>query len=139
MTSNYSVASTAATYTSTSSTSTAARYPKKIFLNVSRCTSEAQLRRVMQEYGQVNSVHIPVDRETGQSRGFAFVTFRWHEAAVRAMEGLEGSALDGLILRDVRWATLKNKKDDNKKKPKRNGSSKKKSPQQKTNNGAVRK
>lgn len=54
------------------------------------------------------------------------------------MEGLEGSALDGLILRNIRWVAPKNKEDkNNKRKPKRNGSRKNKSLPQKTNSGAA--
>ena len=123
MSSNYSVASTTA---ATSSSSSTVYYPKKIFLNVSPSTTETRLYFVMQQYGPVNRVHIPMDRETGKSRGFAFVTFRWHEDAVAAIRGLEGVALDGLILRDLRWAAPKKNKDARAPKPKRNGSRKKK-------------
>ena len=80
----------------------------------------------MEQYGQVNQVHIPVNQENGASRGFAFVTFRWYEDALYAMQQLEGKTLDEIVLHP-RWATPKtNKQDHNsnsntRTKPKRNG------------------
>ena len=76
-------------------------------------TTECGLFSVMEEFGHVNAIDIPKN-ESGNSRGFAFVTFRWHEDAVAAMEELEGSVLDSLILHP-RWAAPKKEKKTDKK------------------------
>ena len=126
--------SSATSTTNTSRTSSAApaprRYRKKSFLNVSPITTEGGLLSVMQEYGQVTDIRIPRN-EKGHSRGFAFVTFRWHEDAVVAMRELEGSVLDSLILHDLRWAAPKKSKTKNSedKKGKGRASSKKRGSQ----------
>ena len=78
----------------------------------------------MQEYGEVTNVHIPKNEE-GHSRGFAFVTFRWHESAVVAMDEMEGSVLDHLILRDIRWAAPPKRMKDQKPGIKQKGSNQK--------------
>lgn len=98
------------------------RYPKKIYMDVSPSTSEMDLHIFMECYGEVTSVHIPQNAK-GRSRGFAFVTFQWHEDATYALEQLEGRSLDGLILHP-RWATPKKNKRIQVKNKKRNGSAK---------------
>jgi RNA recognition motif-containing protein len=40
--------------------------------NLSYGVKEADLTKVMEDYGTVNSVKIIKDRETGRSKGFAF-------------------------------------------------------------------
>jgi RNA recognition motif-containing protein len=108
---------------SAAATGAAFKFPKKLFLEVSPVTTDWELEKVAEQYGRVHNVHIPKN-ERNQSRGFAFVTFRWHEDAAAAMEDLEGSPLGGMILHP-RWAAPKktNKKQE-KVKPKRNGSRK---------------
>jgi len=49
--------------------------------------------------GQVVSVHIGTDRETGRSRGFAFVEFSTDEAAQNAIATFNEFELDGRKLR----------------------------------------
>ena len=49
----------------------------------------------MQEYGEVVSVKIIKDRETGKSKGFAFVEISDDAAGQKAMESLNGTELDG--------------------------------------------
>lgn len=46
------------------------------------------------EYGSVQDLYIPVDRESGLPRGFAFVTID-NDAAQMAIENLNGTELDG--------------------------------------------
>jgi len=66
--------------------------------NLSWGTEEAALRELYEEYGKVVDCYIPVDRETGQHRGFAFVTME-PEEALRAADETDGYELDGRILR----------------------------------------
>lgn len=66
--------------------------------NLSWGTEEGALRELFEEYGRVIDCYIPVDRETGQHRGFAFITMGPDEALVAADE-TDGYELDGRILR----------------------------------------
>jgi RNA recognition motif-containing protein len=54
---------------------------------------------VFAECGEVTDVKLMLDRETGRSRGFAFVTLATSEAAQNALSRLHGSELDGRALR----------------------------------------
>ena len=58
--------------------------------NLSYDISQDDLTDVFKEYGNVQRVHIPVDRETGRKRGFAFV-----EMEIKADETKAIAALDG--------------------------------------------
>jgi RNA recognition motif-containing protein len=74
--------------------------------NVSRRVSEQELERFFSQIGDVASVAIPVDRATGEARGFAFVEFRTSNSAEEAMDALDGATLDGRSLR-LSWAVEK--------------------------------
>jgi RNA recognition motif-containing protein len=68
--------------------------------NLSYNTNEASLRQAFGANGrEVASVAIIMDRETGRSRGFAFVEMATPEAAQQAMQELDGQDLDGRTLR----------------------------------------
>ena len=51
------------------------------------------------EHGHVRGVHLVTDRETGRSKGFAFVTMPDDSDARNAMEALNGASLGGRALR----------------------------------------
>ncbi|HEY5658116.1 MAG TPA: RNA-binding protein [Myxococcota bacterium] len=73
---------------------------KKLYVgNLPFNTSEEQLRDLFEQYGRTQSVNVIVDRETGRSRGFAFVEFETSEAAQAAREALDGKDLEGRPLR----------------------------------------
>jgi arginine/serine-rich splicing factor 2 len=74
--------------------------------NVSRRVSKEELERFFSQVGDVASVTIPVDRATGEARGFAFVEFRTSQGAEAAMDALDGATLDGRNLR-LSWAVDK--------------------------------
>lgn len=67
--------------------------------NLSFNTSAETLRECFSELGEVTDVHIVSDRETGRSRGFAFVTMGTSEAAANAISQMDGATLDGRALR----------------------------------------
>ena len=68
--------------------------------NLNYNTTEASLRDAFSANGrEVTSVSIIMDRETGRSRGFAFVTMGTPEEAAKAIEGMDGRTLDGRPLR----------------------------------------
>jgi RNA recognition motif-containing protein len=67
--------------------------------NLSFQASSESLRETFANYGEVTDVHVVQDRETGQSRGFAFVTMGSAAEAGAAMSALDGQSLDGRALR----------------------------------------
>lgn len=69
---------------------------KNIFVgNLSFNTSEDELRQIFEPFGQVDRVSILTDRETGRSRGFAFVEMTNTEEGDKAIAGLNGSQVGG--------------------------------------------
>lgn len=58
--------------------------------NIPFTATEEGLKELFESYGEVVSVSIVLDRETGRSRGFAFVKLGTREAAERAIEELNG-------------------------------------------------
>ncbi len=60
--------------------------------------SEEQLRDLFATYGEVASVNIITDRDTGRARGFAFVEMTEASAAQAAIQGLNGTDLGGRSL-----------------------------------------
>ena len=63
--------------------------------NLSFRTSSETLEAVFAWAGEVRDVAMPTDRETGQFRGFAFVTMGTAQAANAAIGALNGSMVDG--------------------------------------------
>jgi cold-inducible RNA-binding protein len=69
---------------------------KNIFVgNLSFNTAEDELRQLFESYGQVDRVSILTDRETGRSRGFAFVEMANAEEGEKAIAGLNGTQVGG--------------------------------------------
>ena len=69
---------------------------KNIFVgNLSFNTVEDELRQLFQTYGQVDRVSILTDRETGRSRGFAFVEMANAEEGEKAIAALNGTDVGG--------------------------------------------
>jgi cold-inducible RNA-binding protein len=67
--------------------------------NLSFRTSTETVQAAFAAVGEVREVALPTDRETGQPRGFAFVTMNTAQAAQEAIARLDGSMLDGRPLR----------------------------------------
>jgi cold-inducible RNA-binding protein len=73
---------------------------KNIFVgNLSFGSTEDSVRALFEPFGSIERVNIITDRETGQSRGFAFVEMSGNEEAKRAIAALDGKELDGRALR----------------------------------------
>lgn len=66
--------------------------------NLSFDTDEQALRQLFADYGNVTSARIITDRDTGRSRGFGFVELEDDSAALKAVNELNGSELDGRTL-----------------------------------------
>jgi cold-inducible RNA-binding protein len=60
--------------------------------------SEADLRDLFSQYGDVTDVFLPMDRESGRPRGFAFVSMDTPEAMTAAINGLNGQDFGGRVL-----------------------------------------
>lgn len=69
---------------------------KNIFVgNLSFTATEDVVRGYFESYGAVDRVSIITDRETGRSRGFAFVEMSNDEEAERAIQSLNGREFGG--------------------------------------------
>ena len=58
-------------------------------------TSEDDLRKLFEPFGQVSSAKVITDRETGRSRGFGFVEMASSTEASHAMSKLNGKEIEG--------------------------------------------
>jgi cold-inducible RNA-binding protein len=67
--------------------------------NLSFSTTQAAIEAAFASAGEVREVAMPTDRETGQPRGFAFVTMGNAKAAEAAISQLNGLMLDGRQLK----------------------------------------
>ena len=63
--------------------------------NLSYTTTEADLETLFAKAGQVVSVALIKDRDTGNSKGFAFVEMATEQAAKAAIAALDGQEVDG--------------------------------------------
>ena len=69
---------------------------KRLYVgNLAYSVTEADLREVFGESGDIAEVKMMLDRETGRPRGFAFVEMSTPAAAQQAMEALDGRELGG--------------------------------------------
>lgn len=62
-------------------------------------TNDATLRKAFEEFGEVSESRVVLDRETGRSRGFGFVSFAKPDDAKNAMAKMQGAELDGRPVR----------------------------------------
>ena len=66
--------------------------------NLSFDTTENDLQDLFEQYGQVGEVALLLDRMTGKSRGFAFVTMNEKAEAEAAISALNSKELNGRTL-----------------------------------------
>ena len=72
---------------------------KNIFVgNLDFNATEESVRNLFERYGAVNSARIMTDRDTGRSRGFAFVEMENETEADQAISALNGYTMDGRAL-----------------------------------------
>lgn len=73
---------------------------KKLFVGgLDWGTTDASLRAAFERFGTVTDAKVVMDRETGRSRGFGFVTFEDGTAADTAVGAMNGQQLDGRAVR----------------------------------------
>jgi RNA recognition motif-containing protein len=72
---------------------------KKIYVgNLDFSATEESLRLLFEPYGAVESVHLVMDRDTGRSKGFAFVEMADSDGAGKAIAALNGTMVGGRAL-----------------------------------------
>lgn len=72
---------------------------KNIFVgNLDFAATESSIRELFAPYGNIERVNLVTDRDTGRSRGFAFVEMTEAAEADRAIAGLNGREVDGRAL-----------------------------------------
>ncbi|MDV3352476.1 RNA-binding protein [Leptolyngbyaceae cyanobacterium CCMR0082] len=67
--------------------------------NLSYDVTREDIEDVFNEYGRVNRVSLPMDRESGRPRGFAFVEMAAKEDEAKAIEALDGAEWMGRVMR----------------------------------------
>jgi RNA recognition motif-containing protein len=67
--------------------------------NLSFDTTQGKLQELFEAHGQVSSINMITDRETGRPRGFAFVEMMTDEGASAAIHALDGQDVDGRALK----------------------------------------
>ncbi|KAH0697608.1 RNA-binding protein precursor [Solanum tuberosum] len=79
----------------------------KLFVGgLSYGTDESSLKETFSQYGEVIEARVILDRETGRSRGFGFISFPSSEEATSAMQAMDGQDLHGRRIK-VNYATEK--------------------------------
>ena len=74
--------------------------PTKLFVGgLSWDTTTEDLRTAFAKFGAVSDVAVVLDRATGRSRGFGFVTFEAANDAMEAIKAMNGAELDGRTLK----------------------------------------
>jgi RNA recognition motif-containing protein len=67
--------------------------------NLNYDLNEDQLEQVFAEFGEVASVKIIKDRDTGRAKGFGFIIMENDEEAKKAISELDGKEVEGRALR----------------------------------------
>jgi RNA recognition motif-containing protein len=73
---------------------------KKLFVGgLAWGTTDEGLHGAFSRFGEIAEATVIMDRETGRSRGFGFVTFANDEHAVAAVSEMNGAELDGRTIK----------------------------------------
>ncbi|CAL5374500.1 unnamed protein product [Camellia sinensis] len=72
----------------------------KVFVGgLSYNTDDTSLREAFDKYGEVIEARVIIDRDSGRSRGFGFITYTSGEEASSAIQALDGQELHGRTVR----------------------------------------
>lgn len=81
---------------------------KKLFVgNMPFTMTEDQMRDMFTKYGAIEALELKLDKFTGRSRGFGFVTFTSEDDANKAIEELNGFEVEYTMNRDGSEETAK--------------------------------
>ncbi|XP_071503943.1 uncharacterized protein [Diadema antillarum] len=74
--------------------------PNKIFVgSMPKAWTEAKMESVFVKFGKITEVNLMKNKETGESRGFGFITFESSDDASNAIEGMKGKEIEGSTLK----------------------------------------
>jgi len=79
--------------------------------NLAEDVTEDDLADLFRRFGHTQRIYLARDRQTGESRGFAFVNYSMRRDAETAIENLNGHGYANLILR-VEWAKPREERPD---------------------------
>jgi cold-inducible RNA-binding protein len=73
---------------------------KKLFVGgLAWKTNDAGLRQAFERFGEIAEAKVILDRDTGRSRGFGFVTFSNDDEANTAVTEMDGATLEGRTIK----------------------------------------
>ncbi|XP_055807534.1 organelle RRM domain-containing protein 2, mitochondrial [Solanum dulcamara] len=72
--------------------------PKLFVSGLSRYTSDENLKKAFENFGNLTEAKVITDRATGRSKGFGFVAYETIEEAEKAREGMNAKFLDGWVI-----------------------------------------
>ena len=72
---------------------------KLLIRNLNRSTTEAELRKLFEPYGTVQSCTLVLDKKTSDSKGFGFIEMPKQGEAKTAMKRLNGEDVGGNKIR----------------------------------------
>ncbi|WP_353235037.1 RNA-binding protein [Diaphorobacter ruginosibacter] len=67
--------------------------------NLAYSTTNESLTQAFSEFGAVSSAKLVMDRESGRSKGFAFVEMQTEAEAQAAINALDGASVDGRAIK----------------------------------------
>ncbi len=67
--------------------------------SLSRSANEDMVREAFSPYGTITGCRLPTDKESGEMKGFAYVSFETQELAEAAVAGMNGKTIDGRRIR----------------------------------------
>lgn len=73
--------------------------PKLFVGGLSWSTDENALKQAFLSFGDITEAYVVIDRETGRSRGFGYVSFMSIEGAEFAKEAMDGNVINGRTVR----------------------------------------
>src|SRR3954453_6989208 len=72
---------------------------RKLYVgNLGYAVTSADLEKMFEAYGSVESAQVIMDRDTGRSKGFGFVEMKTDQEAQAAIAGLSGKEMGGRTL-----------------------------------------
>jgi RNA recognition motif-containing protein len=80
--------------------------------NINYSLGEAEIQKIFEVLGEVESVKIIRDKRTGRSKGFAFIEMPNKKEAMEAIKTLDGKEVAGRNLRVLKAHSTKKVKED---------------------------